>query len=121
MNSSSHFVSLSTIFAQTIILTFSDTASLSSVTICFTTMAIFIVTLLDEMGACTDRPALADAAARVAARFPHKRDGPINPTINVKVKVRVTLRLAVYHQLIRVAPSPLRLTTKVFSTENLRS
>jgi hypothetical protein len=41
-----------------IILSFSDTVSLSFVMICYTTVVIFNVSLLDELGACTDRPIL---------------------------------------------------------------
>jgi hypothetical protein len=56
MNSGSYFVSLSITFVKTIILYFSDTASLSSVMICCTTVATINVSLLDELGVCTDRP-----------------------------------------------------------------
>jgi hypothetical protein len=58
MISSAHFVSLSTIFVMTIILFFSDTVSLSSVMICFSTAAIYNGSLLVELGACTNRPVL---------------------------------------------------------------
>jgi hypothetical protein len=40
-------------------------------------MATFNVSLLDELGACTDRPVLADAAARGAARFSHLSAVPV--------------------------------------------
>jgi hypothetical protein len=58
MKSNSHFlfIKLSASFVMTIILSFSDTDSLSSVVSCCTTVAIFNVSLLVEMGACTDRP-----------------------------------------------------------------
>jgi hypothetical protein len=42
---------LSTIFVMNIIFSFSDTASLSSVMICCTAVAIFNVILLVELGA----------------------------------------------------------------------
>jgi hypothetical protein len=41
-----------------IILSFSDTASLSSVMICCTTVAIFNVSFLVGLRACADRPVL---------------------------------------------------------------
>jgi hypothetical protein len=57
MNSSSHLVSIiSTVFVMSIILLASDTASLSSVTNCYTTIATFNKSLLEEQGACTERP-----------------------------------------------------------------
>jgi hypothetical protein len=61
---------------MTIILYLSDTASLSSVMICCTTMATFIMSLLDELRAYTDRPVfefpvMSDSAVRGAARFFH--------------------------------------------------
>jgi hypothetical protein len=40
---------------MTIILSFSDTASLSSVMLCCTTVAVFKESLLVELEACTDR------------------------------------------------------------------
>jgi hypothetical protein len=54
MNSRSHFVALCTDFVITITQSSSDTALVSFVMICFTTVAT--VSLLDELGACTDRP-----------------------------------------------------------------
>jgi endonuclease V-like protein UPF0215 family len=58
---------------MTITLSFSDTASLKSVIVCGTTIAIFNVSLLVELGACTDRPVLriSVVADAVAARFSH--------------------------------------------------
>jgi hypothetical protein len=41
---------------MTIILSFSDTASLSSVMICFTTVVTFATSMLDELEAYNDRP-----------------------------------------------------------------
>jgi hypothetical protein len=40
---------------------------------------------------------------------------------SINRRIRATLRLAVYRQSVRRALSPLKLTTRVFSTEPLRS
>jgi hypothetical protein len=60
---------------MTIILSFSDTASLSSVMNCCTTVGTFSV-LLVELGACTEDlftelPVVADAATQGATWFSH--------------------------------------------------
>jgi hypothetical protein len=56
MKSSIHFfIKISIIFVMTIILSFCDTASLSSVTNCCTAVATLNVSLLGELETCTDR------------------------------------------------------------------
>jgi hypothetical protein len=49
-------IGLSTLAGIFEITIFFYTASLSSVTICFTAVTTFNVSLLDKLGACTDRP-----------------------------------------------------------------
>jgi hypothetical protein len=70
-------------------LSFSDTAPLSSVMICCTTVVTFNMSLLDELGACTNRPVLADAAAWGTTSFSHMSTVPVVAGIDCLAAVQL--------------------------------
>jgi hypothetical protein len=82
-NSGSHFASLSAIFVMIIILSFLDSASLSTVMICCTTVATFLTChfYTNREPALTDLfsefPVVAAAAARGAESFSHFSAVPV--------------------------------------------
>jgi hypothetical protein len=73
MNSRSHFVSLSIIYVMTIILSFSDAVSQSSVMIC----CIAVSSLVELGDLFSQFPVVADAAARRAGSFSRMSAMPV--------------------------------------------